>query len=343
MRWLPDGGGMLIAAQEKTGAPQQIYWNAEGSGESHKVTGDVSSYISLSVGSASGSFLAVQSDINVNLWVGPANDLDAARQITSGRADGISGLAWTTDGRIVYQGNVGDTYQIWMVNADGSAAHQVTNDRYFHTKPTVCEAGRSIVFESDPAGIHHLFKMDLDGNNLTQVTNGAGESSPSCRIQSNDLVFSGSGPNGHALLYKMELGGALPVALSDQLLIGDPAYSPDGPRILAALMDPKNGTIKGALLSASGGAPLYLNDIPSTLDPMGVVGWMPDGRGFAALDDRSGAPNLWTFPFDGSRGKQLTHLLQSEIHCFAWSPDGKRIALSRGPIEKNVVLIRTGS
>ena len=214
MRWLPDGSGVLVAAQEKTGAPQQISWNAEGSGEVRKITGDVSSYLSLSVASDSGSFLAVQSDINVNLWVASASDPDAAVQVTSGRMDGIGGLAWTTDGRIVYQGNVGDTYQIWMVNADGSAGHQLSNDHYFHTKPTVCDSGRSIVFESDPAGTAHLFKVDLDGNNLTQITDGAGEGSPSCRIQSNDLVFSGTGPNGHNLLYRMELGGAPPSLFS---------------------------------------------------------------------------------------------------------------------------------
>jgi eukaryotic-like serine/threonine-protein kinase len=343
IRWLPDGSGMLIAAQERSGAPQQIYWNAEGSGEVRKLTGDVNSYLSLSVGSDSRSFLAVQSDINVNVWVGPGNDPDAAVQVTSGRMDGIGGLAWTADGRIVYQGNVGDSYQIWMVNADGSAAHQVTNDRYFHTQPAVCESGHSIVFESDPTGLRHLFKTDLDGNNLTQITSGAGEGSPSCRIQSGDVVFSGTDPNRHTLLYKMELGGASPVALSDQLLVSKPVYSPDGTRILAALMDPNTGTVKGSLVPASGGAPLYSRDIPSTLDPMGVVGWMADGGSFAALDDRSGIPNLWTFPFDGSPGKQITHFQRSEIHGFAWSPDGKRIALSRGPIEQNVVLIKTGS
>jgi len=141
----------------------------------------------------------------------------------------------------------------------------------------------------------------------------------------------------------MELGGASPVALSDQLLVSKRVYSPDGTCILAALMDPKTGTVKGSLVPASGGAPRYSRDIPSTLDPMGVVGWMADGGSFAALDDRSGIRNLWTFPFDGSPGKQITHFQRSEIHGFAWSPDGKRIALSRGPIEQNVVLIKTGS
>ncbi|HVH69936.1 MAG TPA: protein kinase, partial [Candidatus Dormibacteraeota bacterium] len=249
--WLPDQSGILIAAQEKTGAPQQIYWNAEDNNEPRKLTADVNSYIALGVASDPRSFLAVQSDTNVNLWVGPANDPDAAVQITSGRMDGMGGLAWTSDGRIVYQGNVGDTYQVWMVNSDGSNAHQVTNDRYFHTQPAVCELGRSIVFESDPAGTHHLFKMDLDGNNLVQITNGAGEGSPSCHIQSNDMVFSGTSPDGHTLLYRMDLGGGPPAPLSDLLLLGHAAYSPDGSRIMAAFMDAKTGRIKGYILPSS--------------------------------------------------------------------------------------------
>src|SRR2546430_12664233 len=58
---------------------------------------------SLSVGSDSRSFLAVQSDINVNVWVGPGNDPDAAVQVTSGRMDGIGGLALATHGRIFHQ------------------------------------------------------------------------------------------------------------------------------------------------------------------------------------------------------------------------------------------------
>jgi WD40-like Beta Propeller Repeat len=50
-----------------------------------------------------------------------------------------------------------------------------------------------------------------------------------------------------------------------------------------------------------------------------------------------------TFPCNASPGKQITHFHRLEIHGFAWSPDGKRIALSRGPIEQNVVLIKSGS
>src|SRR5438105_11389732 len=73
-----------------------------------------------------------------------------------------------------------------------------------------------------------------------------------------------------------------------------------------------------------------------------IVRGTPDGRGMTFLDDRSGIPNLWILPFDGGPAKQLTHFPKSEIHGFVWSPDGKRIALSRGAMEQNVVLIKTG-
>src|SRR5207237_2506816 len=66
-----------------------------------------------------------------------------------------------------------------------------------------------------------------------------------------------SSPTRRSSDLKMELGGASPVALSDQLLVSKRVYSPDGTCILAALMDPKTGTVKGSLVPASGGAPRY--------------------------------------------------------------------------------------
>ena len=75
---------------------------------------------------------------------------------------------------------------------------------------------------------------------------------------------------------------------------------------------------------------------------MDIVGGTADGRGMAIPDDRSGVRNLWTLPIDGGVSRQITHFHQSEIHGFAWSPDGKLTTLSRGPVEQNVVLIKTG-
>jgi Tol biopolymer transport system component len=57
------------------------------------------------------------------------------------------------------------------------------------------------------------------------------------------------------------------------------------------------------------------------------------------VDSRSGAPNLWTFPMDGKPPAQLTHFAAGSIFSFAWSPDGTKLALSRGAVTSDVVLL----
>jgi len=51
-----------------------------------------------------------------------------AKQITSGKFEGIGSLAWTPDGRIVYtSGDSGDP-DIWIMRSDGSGRKQLTTD-----------------------------------------------------------------------------------------------------------------------------------------------------------------------------------------------------------------------
>jgi Tol biopolymer transport system component len=51
--------------------------------------------------------------------------------------------------------------------------------------------------------------------------------------------------------------------------------------------------------------------------------------------------NLWLQPLDGSPGKQITNFKSERIgDNFAWSPDGKQLAIIRGHINSDVILIR---
>jgi len=50
--------------------------------------------------------------------------------------------------------------------------------------------------------------------------------------------------------------------------------------------------------------------------------------------------NIWRQPLDGSAPRQLTHFTSDRIFSFAWSRDGKRLAVSRGTVSGDVVLIR---
>jgi Tol biopolymer transport system component len=49
--------------------------------------------------------------------------------------------------------------------------------------------------------------------------------------------------------------------------------------------------------------------------------------------------NLWVQPADGSPAKQLTDFKTDRIFSYDWSPDGKWLALARGPEQRDAVLM----
>ena len=61
--------------------------------------------------------------------------------------------------------------------------------------------------------------------------------------------------------------------------------------------------------------------------------------GVAFIRTSGGVSNIWTQPLDGGEPKQLTDFKDQRIFNFAWSRDGKQLALSRGVVNSDVVLI----
>jgi len=69
------------------------------------------------------------------------------------------------------------------------------------------------------------------------------------------------------------------------------------------------------------------------------VRWTPDGRGIAFPSATPNPQNLWVQPLDGSPAHQLTHLTdETPIVDFAWSNDGKRLAIARARMTRDIVL-----
>jgi Tol biopolymer transport system component len=79
-----------------------------------------------------------------------------------------------------------------------------------------------------------------------------------------------------------------------------------------------------------------------TFDPVSrAMSWMPDSQFFVMADVRTGTSNLWALPvLGGGQEKQLTHFTTGMIWDFAYSPDGKWIAMARGPHQSEAVMFR---
>ena len=80
-------------------------------------------------------------------------------------------------------------------------------------------------------------------------------------------------------------------------------------------------------------------EIPPTVPFSARFIWSPNNT-LTYIDQRNGVSNIWSQPIDGSPPKQLTNFKSGRIFQFAWSPDGKWLALARGTMTSDVVMIK---
>ena len=108
--------------------------------------------------------------------------------------------------------------------------------------------------------------------------------------------------------------------------------SPDG-KWYASLWLRNNELPKMAIIPIEGGAPVKTLDMG-----WGWARWTPDGRALAYIDRRS-LSNIISQPLDGGPPRQLTDFKSERIFSFAWSREGKQLALARGSVTNDVIVI----
>ena len=82
-----------------------------------------------------------------------------------------------------------------------------------------------------------------------------------------------------------------------------------------------------------------LRRLPIPATALDLVRWAPDGTSLTYL---AGSPlNIWAQPLEGTATRQLTHFTDPRaIADFAWSADGKRLAILRSTTTSDVVLFK---
>jgi Tol biopolymer transport system component/predicted Ser/Thr protein kinase len=332
--WLADGRGLVLALMERPDANPQIYYLSYPAGESRRITNDLNNYTGVSATDDSSAIVTVQSDLVANLWVTPVDQPAEARQITSGaaRRDGANGVSWTPDGRIVFSSSASGSLELWMTNADGSASRQLTSDRGAAAFPRACSDGRTILFTSlRVTGSVHVWRMDPEGGNLRQVTSGSGEMFSDCSPDAKWAVYSVLNV-ANPTLWKVPIEGGNPVRLSEELAVY-PAVSPDGNRIASVYFS--GGKHGIGIRSIEGGKPSQHFDLPVT-----QVRWSADGSALLYGKEEGGVSNIWAQPVAGGAPKKLTDYKTDQIFLFDLSRDGKQLAISRGAVNNDVVMIR---
>jgi len=317
----------------------QIWQIDLSSGDARRVTNDLSDYRDLSLSADAGILAVTQSDQLSSLWSVDPNALDTPRQITSGKFDGFYGIDWRPGGQLIYSSSAGANHDIWQLDTGGGSTKQLTVDSRTNVWPAVSPDGKYLVFSSDRNGVLHLWRTDADGGNAVQLTSGSGEDWPSISPDGRWVVYTTIGGADRFTLWKVSIDGGSPVRLTERLALQS-SISPDGKTVACGYRADTKSPWRLALFSIDGGQPSQTFEMAQTVNLPIVMRWTPDGRGITYLDTRDGVSNLWLQPVSGGAPRQLTNWSGQQAFSFAWSRDGKHLAVARGTRSDDIVLIR---
>jgi Tol biopolymer transport system component len=336
--WLPDGSGLLAATVgPNTNWKPQIGFISYPGGEFRRITNDLNDYFSVSATRDGRSLVTVAEEQSSNIWVMPASaTAGQAVQISSGKNDAVS-LDWTGDGQILSFSVGSQGFEFDLRKSDGAGRAAILTDTSPVQHPSACGDSRHIVFAAyHPQDGVNLWRMDSGGGNLKRITDGQYNTTPACSPDGQWVAYQSFNGAGNAMM-KVSIDGGPPTSLGFQSNYR-PAVSPDG-KMIAFYVDGSAPDFhpKWIVVPASGGAPIYtLNAEPSNA---GRLRFTPDGKSLAYLGDEHGVSNIWAVPLTGGPPKQITNFKSDLIFDFAFSRDGKSLALSRGQVSRDVVLL----
>ncbi len=330
VRWLPDGSGVLVNRLDPASSKQQIYFVSYPEGKLSRFTNDLTSYdgFSLDLTQDGRSLAAVQTTAQAHLWLLPEAGADSGKQLTSGDEELTNAVTW------------GDTTHVLGTNSRGALISVGTDGRantlISGGAPVLlvrsCRDRNQVLLDRFEGGTDRVYRSDPDGSNLQAVGPGflqgcSPDASWYLYVDASDKLVRAplSGGTGHALT---EAGAAAGTDISA-----------DGKLILYRYQELVNGVFglfAGVIRSDDGVR------TKSFRLPIGVNGvrWSPDGRSFQYGLTRDGAGNLWEQPIAGGPARQITHFPPGEdIGGFEWSKDGKQLAVVRGHVNSNVIVI----
>jgi len=192
----------------------------------------------------------------------------------------------------------------------------------------------------------NIWRLNTATGELKQLTSGQGEISPSCTPDGKWVVYTGASKDDSSFhIFKISIDGGAPTELARGTISQEAAVSPDGTFVAYMRLDGQGASakLKFVIQKIEGGAPIREIDAPGLAQS---VGWIPDGSAIAFLlyDTQASARHLYMQLLAGGPPMQLTHFTSepSNVVAYAWSRDGKKIAITRARFNDTDVVMFSG-
>jgi Tol biopolymer transport system component len=177
--------------------------------------------------------------------------------------------------------SAGGGTDVWVVHADGSAAHQLTTGDGDNLAAAWSPDGKSIAYLSALGGGNtDLYVADVTDGAIGTAKAIAADPANDWGISwspKGDLLAFTSNRTGNEEIWTVRPDGSGLIRITDSLA-GDwvPAWSPDGSRI--AFVSDREGDVEVWSMASDGSDVRNLTNSPSTGDGQWSVTWSPDGK-----------------------------------------------------------------
>jgi eukaryotic-like serine/threonine-protein kinase len=347
--WMPDGSGLFLVGVAKANDPLQIWFQPYPAGPVSKVSNDTDSYSSLSVTADGNVLVSSKYYKETAIYVGDTprelNDkVDwKLTAISSEQTAGAGGLSWTSSGKLLQLDGV---KRLFITDAQGGERTQRADESQALLEMAAC-GNSDWVLESRMAAdqTFNVWKLNAATGETAQLTNTKSAGSVSCTPDGKWFVYQDSGAQG---IYKMAMDGGSP----KEVVKGNvccPAISPDGRSLVYLKIEGQGAKLKASFVVSSlegGPAPKEIVMPPDLQNANGApeLGWTPDGKGLTWLSTIKNAQHIMMQPLAGGPPVQLTHFEAEPalLAHYAWSKDGKKLALTRQKYNARDIIMFTG-
>jgi eukaryotic-like serine/threonine-protein kinase len=323
---LARDGRSFILSHVTDGGPPQVVRVRPPTGEITRLTNDVNEYAGISV--AGDAVVTTRREVQSSFWVADARG-SGARQVerdVSAELAPRGSLVWAGSDRLIYFASLAGGSGLWSLDLSTKVPQLIVPDG---KTPSTSADARTLIFMRG-VGTLRLWRADIDGRNAVEISGAVGFT-PSI-MPDGSSVFYISLASGEQTVWKADLRGTDSPRQFHAARVNPYGVqvSPDGRHVVLT----SNAGVK-LILPTSGGGPVRR----LTIERAAQIRWTPDGWALAYVNPDAPS-NIWVQPLDGSAPRQLTSFVDRRIVAYAWSPDGKQLAISRAIDASDIVLLK---
>lgn len=263
-----------------------------------------------------------------DIWIMNA-DGTGATNLTPENGNGDYLAAISRDGKMIaYNADLTrESTEVFVMNVDGSNKRRVTKCKGGNFHPAFSPDGKKIVFHSIRDGVRQIYVINVDGTGETRLNNDKFENrDPSFSPDGKKIVFisnrgeTDSEGAGNFQIYTMNVDGSgiMPLTTGPAFNL-DPAYSPDGKKIVFTTNRDFNAEIY--IMNADGTGQQRVTS--TTTNNESHPSFSPDGAKIVYHTNRDrGNYEIYTVNIDGTGETRLTNTRHYNWYP-VWGPDAR--------------------